>query len=123
MLKNTELEKIEILLEDIQLCDVLVMVNTMVSICDLGDEEGDRITKQELKDNTSTHWKKGNLAVLSTYDFDEGYLQFTIYDKKGRFTDDLEIYVEEDTDIYDTFEEYFDLTNYIPVIKKRKGIK
>ena len=77
MILNDEKSK-TILLEEIQLCDVLIMADTMVSVCDMGDEEGERISIHELKDNISTHWKKGNLAVLSNYDYEEGYLQFTI---------------------------------------------
>ena len=71
-----------ILLEEIQLGDVLVMADTMVSVCDIGDEEGTPITMQELNDNIVTHWKKGNLAILCYIDKDSKYLLFKIYDKK-----------------------------------------
>ncbi len=107
-------------LEEMQLCDVLVMSDTMVSVNDIGDEEGERIPLQELKDNVCTHWKKGNLAVLSTYDYDDGYLRFSIYTKKGKYTDELIFEDLNNNDIYSTLDQYFDMDKYMELIQQRR---
>ena len=117
------MENNRIILDDIQLCDVLVMSDTIVSVRDMGDEEGERITLQDLKDNTCTHWEKGNLAVLSTFDYNEGYLQFSIYDGYGKFQDEVIFENIEDGDIYSTLEEYFDMDNYMKIIERRRKNK
>jgi hypothetical protein len=117
------MENNRIILDDIQLCDVLVMSDTIVSVRDMGDEEGELITLQDLQDNTSTHWVKGNLAVLSTFDYQEGYLQFRIYNEQGQFQDNVIFEEINDGDIYSTLEKYFDMDNYMKIIERRRKNK